>query len=225
MGTINYTMSNPFADHNAEQKRVWDALHAGKPIRVPVLIECNARMILLDPKLNPDGTTFEQYTLEPETMLRVMLDFQYWMRHHLRFDHEMGVPADGWRIWVDFQNFHEAAWLGAPVHFPETNCPYASPLLDDDNRNMLFDRGIPDPFEDGGWMQRNWAVHDYMRAKMEAGFAFHGRPIADVLPAGVGTDTVPSGTSQGTRASGYQPGPQECAGDWLGRVTLVYHSL
>ena len=74
------------------------------------------------------------------------------------------------------------------MHFPESNCPYASPLLDDDNRNLLFDRGIPDPFNDDGWMQRNWRYYDLVRAKMAAGFEFHGRPIVDVRPVGTGTD-------------------------------------
>ena len=181
-------MSDRFAEHNAQQKQVWDAFHAGKPIRVPVLIGCNPRMILLDPARNTDGITFEQYMSDPEVMLPVMLEFQYWVRHHLRFDQEMGLPPDGWKIWIDFQNMYEAAWLGAPVYFPHNNCPYASPLLDDDHRNMLFDRGIPDPFADSGWMQRNWAFYDCFRAEMAAGTEFYGRPIVDVLPVGTGTD-------------------------------------
>ena len=143
-------MSDRFAEHNAEQARVWDAFHAGRAIRVPVLIGCNPRMILVDPELNTDRITFERYMHDPQVMLRVMLQFQYWMRCRLRFDQEMGVPADGWKVWIDFQNMYEAAWLGAPIHFPDNNCPYASPLLEDDNKNMLFERGIPEPFDDGG---------------------------------------------------------------------------
>jgi len=178
----------PFAEHNAEQRRVWDAFHVGRPIRVPVLIGCNPRVMLLDERLNPGGVTFEQYTTDPETMLRVQLEFQHWVRHNLRFDQEMGIPADGWTVTVDFQNVYEAAWLGAPVRFPRDNCPYAMPLLDDDRRNLLFDRGIPDPFDDGGWMRRNWEFFDFFRARQAAGFEFHGRPIREILPSALGTD-------------------------------------
>ena len=54
-------MSDPFEQHNAEQKRVWDAFHAGWPIRVPMLIGTNPRIILLNPNLNTNGTTFRRY--------------------------------------------------------------------------------------------------------------------------------------------------------------------
>ena len=184
------SMPDSFEEHNAEQKAVWDAFHAGRPIRVPVTIGCNPRMILLDPALNTRDVTFQQYMNDPDLMLEVMIDFLYWQRHELRFDQEMGLPSDGWRVSIDLQNVYEAAWFGAPVHYPENNCPYASPLLKDDNRDMLFDRGVPDPFEDDGVMALNWRIYDRWRERQDSGEEFRGRPILDIIPAATGTDLL-----------------------------------
>lgn len=181
-------MQEDFARHNEEQQQVWASFRAGNPIRVPVMIGCNPRMLLLDPALNPDGITFEQYMTDPQVHLDVLLRFHHWLRHTLRFDQEMGLPADGWKLCIDLQNIYEAGWLGAPVYFPETNCPYAAPLLDDDRRNLLFDRGVPDPLDDGGWMTRNWTFYDHVRERIDSGWEYQGRPIAEVEPAGINTD-------------------------------------
>jgi len=181
-------MTNPFEQHNAEQQEAWDAFHAGRPIRVPVTIGTNPRNLLLNPTLNPDNITFEQYMTDPEVMLRVFIEHRWWVRNHLRFDQEMGPPSKGWTMLVDFQNVYEAAWFGTPVHFIDNNCPYASPLLTDDNKHMLFDHGIPDPFDDGGWMRRNWEFYDTFCAHKDAGTEFFGCPITGVEPAAIGTD-------------------------------------
>jgi uroporphyrinogen-III decarboxylase len=181
-------MANAFEQHNTEQRAVWDAFHAGQPIRVPVLIGTNPRIILLDPSLNINGITFKQYTQNADIMADVFIRHLHWVRHHLRFDQEMGLPDDGWKVWIDLQNFYEAAWFGAPVHFPDNNCPYASPWLTDDNKQAVFDRGVPDPFDDGGWLKRNWEFYDAFCAYKDAGREFHGRPIIQVDPAAMGTD-------------------------------------
>ncbi|MFQ6047751.1 MAG: uroporphyrinogen decarboxylase family protein, partial [Phycisphaerae bacterium] len=174
--------------HNAEQRRVWEAFRAGRPIRPPVTIGMNVRMILLDPALNEAGISFERYTLDPATMMEVQLRFAHWVRHEWWFDHEMGLPADGWSLAVDYQNMYEAAWLGAPIHFPPGNCPYASPLLVGDRKRLLLERGVPDAFQDGGWMQRMWDSYEYLRRQQESGYEFASRPIRQVEPCGTGTD-------------------------------------
>lgn len=182
-------MNDDFAAHNEEQKRVWEAFHAFAPIRVPVYIGTNPRMMLLDPARNPDGITFQRYMSDSEVMLDVMIACEHWNRHHLWYDHEMGLPSDGWRVGVDLQNVFEAAWLGAPVRFPENNCPYASPLLTDDTRNLLFDEGLPDPFNDvNGWIRRAWEFYDIWTARKEEPVTFHGCPIHEITPPAMGTD-------------------------------------
>ena len=56
----------------------------------------------------------------------------------------MGMP-DGWDVSVDFQNYYEAAWWGAEVCYRSGQVPDTHPFLNLDNRNLLFDRGIPEP--------------------------------------------------------------------------------
>ncbi|HEX2972872.1 MAG TPA: uroporphyrinogen decarboxylase family protein [Tepidisphaeraceae bacterium] len=177
-----------FAEHNAEQKAVWQAFRAGKPTRVPMVIASNVRIILQNPKLNPQRVTFEQYTLDPDLMLAVEILHGIHHRHHIQADHEMGLPQDGWYPWVDFQNMYEAAWLGAPISFSPDNCPYAEIWLKDDNRNEIFDRGIPDPFQDGGWMQRNWDYYGHFCQLRDKGVEFLGLPLKNPRPSGLGTD-------------------------------------
>jgi len=177
-----------FADHNAEQRELWRAFRAGKPYRVPMMITSNPRIILLDDALNPWQVSFREYTFDPDVMLRIEVAHRLFVQHNIWADHEMGLPSEGWWIWVDFQNFYEAAWLGSPVAFPPDNCPYAEPWLGDENKNEIFDRGIPDPFADGGWMQRNWEYYEYFCEIRDRGEEFVGRPIGHVLPAGMSTD-------------------------------------
>jgi uroporphyrinogen-III decarboxylase len=177
-----------FAKHNAEQMAVWQAFRAGKPTRVPCVLGTNARIILQDPKLNPSKVTFEEYTLDPDLMLTVQILHVIHARHYYRVDHEMGLPPEGWSCGVDFQNMYEAAWLGAPISFSPDNCPYAEIWLKDDNKNEIFDRGIPDPFQDGGWMQRNWDYYGHFCQLRDKGVEFLGLPIKTVMPSGLGTD-------------------------------------
>ena len=92
-----------------------------------MILGVNPRYLLLDPRYNPKGITFEQYFTDPEIMFHVQLEFQDFVRHHMWADHEMGVPEEGWSITVDFQNVYESAWLGAPVVFRDGNCPACAP--------------------------------------------------------------------------------------------------
>ena len=68
------------------------------------------------------------------------------MRHHVFADHEMGIPENGWEIYVDFQNNYESAWFGCPIVYKEDNCPVCPAILDDQHKHMLFEKGMPDPF-------------------------------------------------------------------------------
>lgn len=90
-----------------------------------MILGVNPRYLLLDPRYNPKGITFEQYFTDPEVMFHVQLEFQDFVRHHMWADQEMGVPEEGWSITVDFQNVYESAWLGAPVLYRAGNCPPA----------------------------------------------------------------------------------------------------
>ncbi len=181
-------MNTDFSAHNAEVKKVWESYHAGTPIRVPMILGTNPRFTMFDHPANPRRITFEQYLLDPEIMLTRQIEHQWWVRHHLPQDAEMGPPSDGWHVGVDFQNTYEAAWFGCRVAFRENQVPDTEPLLqNDDRKRMLFDQGIPDPFG-GEWMRRNWDHYEYFQRRIEEGAAYFGYPIVGASPTALGTD-------------------------------------
>lgn len=193
--------------HNAEVRDLWQAYHAGDPPRTPIIFGINPRLFLQDPTINTAGTTFREYILNPNVMFDTQLKFQYYVRHHIPQDQEMGMPglwsvcgppipqdqkmaiSEAWSVYVDFQNIYEGAWLGCPVEFPgENEAPYCVPILSDDRRSLLFDRGIPDPFKDGGWMQRNIETYEQLKQRAKE-TVFHGRPVSEEVGlCATGTD-------------------------------------
>ena len=176
-----------FEQHNAEVKQIWDAYHAGKPIRVPMVLGINVRYYLFSPWLNPRRLTFQQYSEDPELMLQTQLKFQHYVRHHLPSDAEMGMPKEAWPgIGVDLQNYYEAAWFGCPVRYRDGQVPDTEPILTGDRKRMLFDRGLPDPFRDG-IMAKNVRFHEQLTERIK-GYTFMGLPVAGVSPSGLGTD-------------------------------------
>lgn len=160
-----------YGKHNEEVKQVWDSFHAGDPIRVPMILGVNPRVLLCNPMYNPKGISFEEYWNDPDVMLRVQLEFAYYRDHFLFYDHYMGLPNEWW-IGVDPQNFGEAAWLGAPLKFIPGDTPDTTVPLNDDNREMLFEKGIPDPFS--GVMGR---IRDYYEYFNNGKHTFMGRPV------------------------------------------------
>ncbi len=176
-----------FDRHNEEVQQVWSAYRAGKPVRVPVIFGTNARFTIWMPEANPRGITFEQYFSDPQTMLERQIEHQYWVRHNVPQDADMGLSEKGWDIPVDFQNVYEAAWLGCELRFYPDQVPDTVPMLHDDNKRMLFDKGLPHPFKDG-LMERNWKFYKYLKRKQDEGWAMFEKPIGSVTPCALGTD-------------------------------------
>jgi uroporphyrinogen-III decarboxylase len=173
--------------HNEQVRAVWEAYHAGKPTRVPVIAGANPRIFLLNPALNTHGITFRQYSEDADTMAHAQLDSQRYTRYNLIQDAEMGPPRDGWYIGVDLQNYYEAAWFGAPVEYRDGQVPDTSPILTKDRKRLLFDQGVPDTFT-GGIMKRAWTLYEQMTANMP-GYSLDGLPVLDIwAPSGAGTD-------------------------------------
>lgn len=108
-------MRDDFTRHNEEVRRVWDAYHAGKPIRVPVgNFTIGPRIWLLNPSLNTTGITMERFSTDPEVMFQVLLEYKHYLHHHVPHDIEMGIPADGWEVFVEFNNAFDT---GFPIDF------------------------------------------------------------------------------------------------------------
>lgn len=176
-----------FEAHNREVREVWDAYHAGSPIRVPMILGINVRYYLFSPWLNPEGITFREYSEDVDLMVETQLRFQHYVRHHLFHDIEMGMPKDAWpAVAVDLQNTYEARWFGCPVRYYEGQVADTEPILTDERKRMLFDSGIPDPFN-GGVMAMVFEYRERIQKKLED-YTFMGLPVAGVSIPGLGTD-------------------------------------
>lgn len=163
-----------YTQHNEEQAAVWAAYHAGKPTRVPVNISVTDCFALQESSLNPKRNTFEEYFTDPAIMFEMQLESQYWASMNLPGDRQRGLPEE-WVIFPYFQNVTDAAWLGAELYFyDDGGTPATRRLLDEDNKRMLFDRGIPDPFS--GILGIGRDFNDYYKERAEKD-AFHDRPI------------------------------------------------
>ena len=166
--------------HNEGVRKVWSERH-----RMPMIIAANARLVLLNRELS-EGVTFRQYYENPQTMLEIQCRFRDYYRHNIYADHEMGLPAGGWDVNVDFQNDTECGWLGAEVQFAENNVPFTVPFLDDDKKNMLFERGIPGTFD--GLMGKIKEYYEYFCTQKANGFTYRDLPLANIGMPGGGTD-------------------------------------
>ena len=165
-----------FSAHNEEQAAVWQAYQARTPIRVPMRLGVSSRYTVFNAEANPAGHTFEAFFSDPRVMFEQLLAKQHFIRHRLWCDQEMGLPGK-WTVAVDFQNSHEALWYGCPIHFRSGEVPDTTPILGDDNKRMLFDRGLPEPFPETGWTARAWEYYDLFRQWAAEGYEFHGRPV------------------------------------------------
>jgi len=178
-----------FAAHNREAAEVWEAYYAGHPIRVPVFLGINVRYWLLSPWLNPRKITFQEYFEDADLMLETQLEFLSYVFHNLLQDAPLGVPEAGWQfLKVDLQNCYDAGWFGCPVRHYDGQVPDTEPILHDDNKGMLFDRGIPDPLR-GGLMEKNLRFYERMLERSRT-ITFQGAPVTLVWPAGLNTDGV-----------------------------------
>ncbi|NLG24128.1 MAG: hypothetical protein GX558_02125 [Clostridiales bacterium] len=163
-----------YAAHNAQSREVWDAYLAGDPIRVPVTIYADARNWLAEPSENKSGVTLVDYLRDRQVMLDVQLRAQHWIRHTYWSDDGMGLP-DGWRARVDYQNYLEASWLGAPVIYGAE--PHCRPCLTDGDKRRPFDAGLPAPFS--GLCGEAIERYEFFQSRVgRAGYA--GAPLGGV---------------------------------------------
>jgi len=174
-----------FEEHNQEVKGLWDDFQKGTNERVPVSWSIGDKVLLLDPIMNRSGYTFEGYFNDPDVMLSVQMDFEYWKRHNVWADWEMGMP-DKWDAGVSFQNVYESAWLGGDIYYARNQVPDIRPFLRNiDDMAEFMRRGIPDPMS--GFMAKVKRFYDHFLEKREGGFTYMDRPLGDVsLP--IGTD-------------------------------------
>lgn len=180
------TMDLDYEKHNARVEEVWNAYYSGSPIRIPMIIGMNPRMIILDKKYS-GGVTFESYYNSPQVMLETQMKFRTFDAFEVVYDHRMGLPQDGWNVYPDFQNDVECGWLGAEVKYSDNAVPFTVPFLqEDDRKHDLFKKGIPGLFD--GLLGKALEFYNYFLDMKNRGYTYMDRPINNVAFPGMGTD-------------------------------------
>ena len=171
---------------NEEKKAVWDAYRARKPVRVPLRWNVNPRIILLDPKLNPEGFSFEAYSTDPQVTMTVQARFQEYCATVLNktCDSPVGLP-DAWSFYADCQNVYDGCYFGAKLVFEEGQNPSASPTLGLDDVDDFLARDFSKPLENP-WLKNHLAFAARLNKAAER-FSYLGRK-GTVRPVSLGFD-------------------------------------
>ena len=159
-----------------------------------MILGTSIRSYLSDPSLNLDKITYYDYHTNADIMIDTQLKYQHFVRHNIFADHEMGLPEQ-WEIHIDGGTFQHSAWYGCKTHYFNSDSPDTSAILYEDNKNMLFDKGIPDPFS--GLLAQYKNMHEYMVEKTR-NLEFNGRPISsyiNVPAANIGGNGIPFTTA------------------------------
>ncbi len=167
-----------YEEHNKRSKEIWDAYNQGEPIRVPVTVYADSRNWLFEKEENTRAITMPEYLQSPDTMAYVQLRTREWVRLNMLTDDGVGYPKEeeGWPLIVDFQNFLEPAWFGGEVEY--TSEPHCRPFLNDDNKEEIFEKGLPHPFS--GINQRVIEYYEHFLRLKTNGFAYQKIPIGHI---------------------------------------------
>ena len=177
-----------YARHNDEVRRVMEAFDAGKPIRVPLQLNGSITNYFQNPELNTPRYTFEQFFTDPEVQSNAQLNYQYWRRHNLLCDYEMGLP-DKWYLGVDFQNSLDGSWAGGPLAYQGEYLPDTLPIFDK-HKEKLYDMPKLLPIESGllktgiefiDYMEDYCRHHEYMGRPIVSPHNYHGEGTDGVL--------------------------------------------
>ena len=133
---------------NEEKKRIWEAYHGGKPVRVPSTYAVNPRVVLLDPAWNPGGVPFEEYYHKGDVTVEFQLKFMHYTCDYLwkYTDNPVG-PPEKFSFYVDNQNIYDAAYFGCPVNFRAGQVPDCTPILTGADKNRIFDFDLDHPLD------------------------------------------------------------------------------
>ena len=133
---------------NHEKEKVWQAYRDRKPIRVPVTLGVNPRVIALDPQWNPQGITFKEYFNSAQAAADIQLRFMHYQAEYINqfCDNPLGLPKE-FVFYVDTQNIYDSAYFGCPVEFRDGQVPDATPILAGGDKERIFRMDIDRPME------------------------------------------------------------------------------
>ena len=169
-----------------EKEAVWTAYRERKPTRVPLRWNTNTRIILLNPALNPEGYTFEQYFNDPRVMMTIQSRHQEYIATTLSktADFSDKLP-DQWNFGVDSQNTYDGAFFGAPVVYEAGQCASNRSCMTEADVDDFLRRDFSKPLENP-WIRGRLARHAEL-VKAAKDFTYLGRK-GQVAPFGVGFD-------------------------------------
>lgn len=169
------------------KQEIWSAYANHKPLRVPVRLSTNPRIVLLDPAVNLNGYTFEQAAKDPYVHVRVNLEHQLYVRTVLNqfTDGPTSLP-ERWTVGLAVYNVYEAAFLGAEVRYPPEQVPDTEPFLTDATKHAIFEVDIANPL-DSPFAKDRLTFWREMR-KVCDGMTFEGRPVELAPWTSLGTD-------------------------------------
>lgn len=173
---MSFFLEHPpdFAEHNEAVAAVWKAYQEGNPTRVPVSVHGSIRNLIQNPVLNTTGYSFQDFFEDPEAQIQCQLAYQAWYRNHVICDREMGPPAQGWSLAVDFQNSYDASWFGCPLHYDGNAVPDTVEILKQD-KQKLYEMSCPEPLG-SGLIGRAVEFFEYMHERCRD-LEFQGLPV------------------------------------------------
>lgn len=131
-----------------EKQLVWQRYYERKPIRVPVTYGANPRVVLLDPKWNKNGITFQDYFTKASALIEIQLKF---LEYQIEFlnnyrDTPTARPKE-FTFYVDNQNSYDSLYFGAPVEFRDGQVADTVPILVGSDKCRIFEMDIEHPLE------------------------------------------------------------------------------
>jgi Uroporphyrinogen decarboxylase (URO-D) len=169
-----------------EKEAVWKAYWARKPTRVPLRWNVNVRIILLNPELNPEGYTFEQYFKDPIVAMTVQARHQEYFATVLSkvCDNSSKLP-EIWSCGVDTSNTYDGAYFGAPVIFDAGQVPSNVSCMTTEDVDDFLSRDFSRPL-DNPWIKEKLKFRDDM-VMAARDFTYNGRKV-DVRQFELGFD-------------------------------------
>ena len=162
------------APSDIEKREVWKSYGDRRPVRVPMRWNVNARIILLNPQLNPKGWTFRDYFSDPVVTLAVQSRFQEYVATVLNrtCDGVCELPAQ-WNFSVDNQNIYDSAYFGAEVLFAPSQVPVTHQFMTLDDVDAFIARDFSRPLENS-WIRDRLDFHARL-TRAASSFEYLGR--------------------------------------------------
>ncbi len=163
---------------NAEKRAVWEAFGSGKPTRTPLRWSVNARVWLLDPALNTEGWTFDDYLRDPQVTLGAQARYQAFAArfYSQSSDREETLPEQ-WGCSADVQNCYDAAFYGGAIVARPGQVPAVEPFLTLDDVDRFLETDFCADLASNPFIRERLAFTEELK-RAAKDFRYEGRGIA-----------------------------------------------